>query len=105
MRLTDLDPRFVDAGGPGIFKKNGDPVPERTGVGVSFDCPCGCGTRGYVDFTNPLDGGPQHNDGPSWRRDGSDFDAMTLSPSILRSRRKGGCGWHGWIRAGEIVEA
>lgn len=64
MRLTDLDPRFVGAGGEGVYQPtdrlcprcNGDnsaacepchgtgkeyePAPERHGVGVSFLCPC-----------------------------------------------------------------
>lgn len=61
MRLTELDPRWVGAGGEGIFqpsdrpcsKCNGvgcdechqtgkeyEPAPERHGVGISFLCPC-----------------------------------------------------------------
>jgi hypothetical protein len=103
VRLVDLDPRWVGAGGEGISDKDGNPVPERHGVGVSFDCPDGCGFPCYVPFRNPLDGGPQHDDSrPSWERTGDTFDTLTLSPSILRTKEKGGCGWHGFIRNGAI---
>ena len=106
MNVTDLNPRWVGAGGPGISDANGNPVPERTGVGMSFDCPCGCDMRGYVDFSNPTDGGPPHTkDGPTWERAGDDFATISLSPSILRDQAKGGCGWHGWIKNGEVSGA
>ena len=103
MRLLDLNPRWVGAGGDGITQ-NGEPVPERHGVGVSFDCPCGkCGVRVYVAFTNPLDGGaPYIPDHPTWERTGDTFETLTLRPSILRV---GGCGWHGFVTDGEIQGA
>lgn len=109
MKLTDLNPRWVGAGGEGITQ-NGEAVPARHGVGISFDCPCGkCGIRCYVDFANPLDGGaslwdeyPTH---PAWQRTGETFKTLTLTPSILRSRAKGGCGWHGFITNGEVTGA
>ncbi len=99
-KLTDLDPRWVGAGGPGITR-DGKTVPKRTGVGISFDCPCGtCGERPYLGFTNPLDGGgplePKH---PKWERVGEDFETLTLRPSILR---QGGCGWHGYLTEGAL---
>lgn len=104
MKLTDLNPRWVGAGGPGISDKDGNPVPAREGVGISFDCPCGCHIRDYVDFTNPLDGGPPHrSDGHTWQRTGDDFATLTLHPSIKRDRAKGGCGWHGWVKNGEVT--
>ncbi len=58
MRLVDLNPRFIGAGGPGhLDGETGEEIPERTGVGMSFDCPCGCGARPGVMFENPVDGG------------------------------------------------
>lgn len=108
MKLTDLNPSFVGAGGEGITKADGSPVPRRTGVGITFDCPCGCGTPSYIPFHNPIDGGPPHEDDqtrPRWTRTGETFENLTLSPSILRDPKKGGCGWHGFIRNGEIVNA
>lgn len=100
MRLTDLNPRWVRAGGEGVSNADGSPVPQRTGVGMTFDCPCGCPDRAYVAFANPLDGGPPHisPDQPTWQRTGETFEALTLTPSI---QRVGGCQWHGFITNGE----
>lgn len=106
MRLVDLHPRFFGNGGAGVTDREGQPVPERLGVGLGFDCPCGkCDnefTWVYVAFTNPLDGGPPvHDEGePTWQRTGETFDTLTLAPSILR---RTDCGWHGFIRDGGIV--
>jgi hypothetical protein len=106
MRLADLNPWFVGSGGEGVTR-NGQPVPRRDGVGVGFDCPCGCDSPLFVPFANPLDGGPnEHPKG--WQREGESFDALTLRPSILRvkwkdqSGREHGCGWHGFITNGDI---
>lgn len=105
MRLIDLNPAFVGSGGDGITDSNGDPVPERTGIGLAFDCPCGCGTRAYVSFENPMDGKPPTESAhPIWVRNGETFEDLTLSPSILRSDPDG-CSWHGFIRDGAIVQA
>lgn len=102
MKLTDLNPRWLIAGGPGITR-NGKPVPQRNGVGMSFDCPCGCGQRRVVEFSNPLDGGPCHtDDGHTWDRSGDTFETITLKPSI-RATRPHGCGWHGYITNGEVT--
>lgn len=108
MRLVDLNPTFVMAGGEGISGADGKPVPERLGVGLGFDCPCTkCSAqrvgdrskdfhlRVYIDFANPLDGGPPVNDERhTWQRTGDTFDTLQLSPSILD---KGRCGWHGYV--------
>lgn len=106
MKLTDLNPQWVGAGGPGVTR-NGKPVTERHGIGLTFDCPCGCGIRGYVSFANPLDGGKPRlsPDEPSWQRTGDTFETLTLSPSIHRIPDRGGCGWHGWVRNGEVTSA
>ena len=106
MKLIDLHPTFVGAGGPDISDQDGNPIPVREGIGLRFDCPCGCGRPCYVPFANPLDGGPARTDSHAvWQRDGETFETLTLAPSILRSKEKGGCGWHGWIRDGEVIGA
>lgn len=102
MKLTDLDPRFYSSGGEGITdSKTGEPTPLREGVGIGFDCPCGCETRVYIDFKNPMDGGPQlRGDKHAWTRTGDTFADITLRPSI---QRMGGCKWHGFLTDGELV--
>lgn len=108
MRLLDLHPKWLGAGGEGVSDKDGKPVPERTGVALICDCPCGCGTQedGYglaIMLANPLDGGLPIRDRPLWQRTGEMFETLTLTPSILRSKERGGCGWHGFITAGEVL--
>lgn len=128
VRLTDLNPQFLGAGGEGVSQRGPDPcpqctgagcdachrtgkqyvpAPERHGVGVLLTCPCGnCDEFHdlYVPFENPIDGGPALESGhPKWKRTGDTFDTLTLTPSILRSKEKGGCGWHGYITAGEVT--
>lgn len=96
--LISLSPVFFGAGGPGITDKDGNPVPERHGVALGFNCPCGCGALQVVELANPLDGGPIHNPNrPVWTRTGESFEVLTLSPSILSDPEKGGCGWHGFV--------
>jgi len=128
VRLVDLNPRFLNSGGEGVSQKtdrlctvcNGEnavaceachgsgfeyePAPLRTGVGVIFRCPCGnhdADHECYVPFANPLDGGSSIERG--WQRTGDTFDTLTLTPSILRSRSRGGCGWHGFITNGDVT--
>lgn len=97
MKLADLDPFWLGAGGEGITR-DGQPVPERHGVALGFNCPCGCGDGLCIPLANPLDGGPAVQS-PNWQREGETFEALTLRPSILR---RSGCGWHGFITNGEI---
>lgn len=105
MKLAELDPTFVDHGGEGVTGADGKPAPRREGIGLSFNCPCGCDRRGFVAFRNPLDGGPPlHGEQHLWDRTGETFEALTLRPSILRAKEKGGCGWHGFITAGEVTQ-
>lgn len=40
---------------------------------------------------------------PTWEWDGNE-QAPTLSPSI-NCNGNGGCGWHGHMKAGKLVEA
>lgn len=107
MKLTDLNPTFVNSGGDGVQERDPAtgawvPAPLRRGVGVMFDCPCGNRAedhRCYVPFRNPIDGGPSI-EGRGWERTGETFETLTTQPSVLRT---GGCGWHGWIRGGEVI--
>lgn len=98
--LTSLDPRWVGAGGEGVFNADMTPAQKRTGVGLSFKCPCGKHDeydRIYVGFANPLDGGPCHDPSrPKWGRKGETFETLVLSPSILRTDPNG-CRWHGHV--------
>lgn len=116
MDLIDLHPRF--SGEQGSDRK----------VGILFDCPCdpcqkkpselatwGCPASERTDephgeiicltFRNPIGGGaPFIRDvkaaGPYWTREGETFQTITLSPSILKHGH-----WHGYIRAGKVVNA
>lgn len=109
-KLTDLNPHFLGSGGEGVSQLNPatgqyEPAPKREGVGVQFDCPCGCEMPCYVPFENPLDGGKPLRDDhgrPLWARTGDTFETLTLTPSILRSKERGGCGWHGFVTNGEV---
>lgn len=101
MRLSELNPRFLDAGGDGVRLADGSPAPVRTGVAVDFDCPCGCDSRCTVPFRTALDGKVYVPEG--WERTGETFETLTLKPSILRNPRRNGCGWHGFITNGEVL--
>lgn len=127
MKLTDLHPQFMRAGGEGISQpsarpctrcngsgcadchqtgKEYEPAPERHGVSLLCDCPCGkCDEHHqlHVPFANPIDGGPGLHGEKGWQRTGDTFETLTLKPSILRSRALGGCGWHGYITNGEVT--
>lgn len=64
-------------------------------VGMTFKCPCGCADIGRLNFD------PLKTDQPCWQWDGN-REAPTLSPSV---QKVGQCAWHGWLRAGDWVEA
>jgi hypothetical protein len=114
MRLVELHPQWVGAGGAGIFNADMTPSTPRHGIGIAFDCPLGhpasCsyhevsgdGTheRHFIQFHNPVDGGPPFDatqERPRWTRVGDTFETLQLTPSILSDPAKGGCGWHGYI--------
>lgn len=98
-----------DKGDPGDFTyfngtKPGAPagVPVNTlpdeaweTAGLFYWCPCGCCRMGVICFRRP----GIALEGPSWEWDGN-RDQPTLSPSLLSDPAKGGCGWHGWLKAG-----
>ncbi len=104
-RLVDLRPSWCGAGGEGVFTRGENdeliPVPERTGVGITFECPCGCDQRAFIGFENPLDGKGPHDprEKAQWRRTGDTFETLTLRPSIQRVH---GCRWHGFLTDGEF---
>lgn len=107
MKLTELKPEWVGTGGYGVTETaTGKPVPRRDGVGISFNCPCGCGVECFIPMTPALDGLPYDNGGTNhvWNRTGDTFETLTLTPSILRTPPRG-CGWHGFITNGEVTKA
>lgn len=73
---------------------------QDSGEGITFDCPA-CGPRHRVAayFKNPRDGNPPAPwPDSAWERDGEDFAALTLHPSIRYP-----C-WHGWIESGRAFD-
>jgi hypothetical protein len=101
VKLADLNPVFFSCGGAGItVAATGEPVPLREGVGIIFDCPCGCGELIGLSFRVGLDGQPFESGHPSWERTGDTFETLTLRPSVLRTA---GCRWHGFITNGEAT--
>lgn len=98
MRLVDLNPRWIGAGGEGVTNADGKPAPKRTGVGLICDCPCGCADELVVEFKIALDGKPWRDE--AWDRTGHTFETLTTKPSL---QRVGGCGWHGFITNGEVT--
>ena len=107
-RLVDLEPRWLSSGGEGITDKNGNPVPERSKIGIMFRCPIcprEANCRIPVLFENPPDGlGPLPGGGTTWRIvGGTTFDDLQLRPSILMLS---GCKWHGHVglnKPGEVT--
>lgn len=93
LRLAELDPTF--------FVYRLDPEDDATyltpvnaiadAVGVQFDCPCGDGHRLLIPFKGRMP------DGKGWAVTGTNFDNLTLQPSVDAK-----C-WHGWVRNGEIT--
>lgn len=59
---------------------------------LNFVCECGCKSVQSVTIKHL-------NNTKGWEWDGN-LDAPTLAPSIWSKKDKGGCGWHGWIKAG-----
>ncbi len=91
MKLIDLNPDWVSHEG-------------RHGEGLACDCPCGCDSRLWVPFANPIDGLPKSPEISGWQRTGETFETLTLSPSIWRKKpgSPDGCGWHGFLTNGEF---
>jgi hypothetical protein len=75
-------------------------------MGLTFLCPT-CGThRICTFFANPLDEGSPAAEKHLWRREGEDFDTLTLSPSVHLLLEDGDgkkeSHWHGFIQRGEV---
>jgi uncharacterized protein DUF6527 len=107
MKLTELNPEFIGAGGEGCTL-HGLPMARREGVGVIFDCPCRSpdSVRCYIPFDKPLDGGPALDSRHVWKRTGDTFETLTLHPSIQRHKDRGACcDWHGFIENGIVRNA
>jgi hypothetical protein len=107
VKLAELNPTFLGSGGEGVYTTDPTtgqnvPAPKRVGVGVQCDCPCGCESPLSVPFKVALDGQPTPHGERGWDREGDTFETLTLSPSILRPKPPG-CGWHGWIKNGEVI--
>lgn len=62
---------------------------EIASAGLWYECPCGCGTQGYLAF--------KPAPSPSWH---FDRKTVTLSPSVHHIGH-----WHGHLRAGVWVQA
>ncbi len=88
MFLVDREPSWVSSA-------NG-----RFGMGLRFLCPH-CDHFLVLWFENPLDKGPSVNPkthrAPLWRRTGSTFETLSLSPSINARDH-----WHGVLEKGEL---
>lgn len=97
--FKSLDPHWLSEG-------------ERHGIGLSFECPCGCDQRVAVGLANPRDGGEpviltRSREGtPTWWRvtNAEDFGGTSLSPSII-VWREDKIHWHGWVIEGEVTPA
>jgi hypothetical protein len=105
VKLIELNPRWIaDAdiviGGVARHFEN------RTGMAISFECPCCRGANGVsatrlaVWIANPIDGLPPTDDAENlWQRTGETFETLSLSPSIDASKHGH---WHGFIQNGEV---
>lgn len=100
MRLADLDARFVVATDTGW--RDVDAFADAQGV--LFDCPKCLGHKIMAWWPNApsqLAGDP--SGGKRWNASGTSLDDLTLSPSILLTSPEG-CGWHGFVRDGKILD-
>lgn len=100
MKLIDLNPRWV-----GLHNWCSD---SQYYIGLSFDSPRNPGQRLAVLFYPALDPddlasiyhlGDPFPDARKWDRTGTNFETLTLSPSLDFSPNE----WHGSIINGELV--
>lgn len=100
-RLADAEPSFYCYAPNRELNPNAGP--DRSGLGVVFDCPIHDDCWISVPFANPLDGaGAFESNVKGWHRIGDTFENLTLSPSIKVLGGKDGCEWHGFIRDGRF---
>lgn len=69
--------------------------PEKPITHLVYVCPCGCKAVSSIPIVRP------GNTGEGWEWDGNEV-LPTLKPSIFRHIS---CGWHGFLRKGEWVNA
>ena len=107
MRLVDLQPQFlrVEYWGERRVLRKVDTLQEATGV--RFLCPhCFKKNGGAAGTHMVICCSPDVVEdvaGPGrWTMEGQSAYDLTLSPSI---HLQGGCGWHGWVRGGEVIAA
>lgn len=74
-----------------------DPPSNGVEASLNFVCPCGCGEVDFVFVSKVLPKVAR-----CWQWDGNK-ESPTLTPSIYRLGAA--CKWHGWLRAGEFVQA
>jgi Family of unknown function (DUF6527) len=88
VRLTDLNPKWEI-----------EPATLETAIGVSFDCPAGCGSRHWVPFSKAS------GYATYWTREGDTFETLSLTPSIrfLGFPEGQPDHWHGFITKGGII--
>jgi hypothetical protein len=105
MRLVDLKPEFMRTTDDRYMCA----CSYEAAQGVMFLCPRCFAVNGGERGTHTVllwfagVGVPEHwRPLPRWERQGSGFEDLTLSPSIDISQP---CGWHGFIRNGDVVDA
>lgn len=94
MRLTDLEPKWIDLG-------------DRHGLGILWRCQTGhCQGHNATLFANPLDGGPPF-DGDTWRL----LDELLKVPGLIGYEDESnlrklvrGCGMFRWQRTGDTFD-
>lgn len=95
-QLRCVMPRDRDKPGSFNFFTGYSDTDEEPPRGLSFICPCGCGSSGALYFRGRVPPG-EHR--PTWEWDGN-REHPTLAPSI---QRNSGCGWHGFLTRGYWV--
>lgn len=91
-RVEDLDAADAEPGSVEVLAIDG------TVWGYGFTCP-GCGSQSFLALG-------AENPHPRWTVAAGDAarpEGVTLSPSILHPRERGGCGWHGYLTRGEFT--
>lgn len=99
MKLTELEPELLVIEEAGKLYRKTDDLSKADGI--HFLCPNGCSHMVGVWFRD-RGATPVEEPGPArWAVSGASVADITLSPSIHLTGP--GCGWHGWIRNGEVT--
>ena len=107
IKLVDLEPQFLRVKTPGKEYIHADALLQAQGV--RFLCPvCYTKNNGPVGTHQVLcwfaGTGVPDSEFPKpgrWKVTGTGFEDLTLHPSVHLSGP--GCGWHGWIKNGEVT--